>query len=72
MFKVPFRAIYTDTLVTWAKTTFWCHVVVRVFPEAIDIESDVLVGLYIEDPLTFYEQYAHRLRRIEKARQKRE
>lgn len=42
--KVPGRQVYADSFVRWARATFWCHVVLRVFPHAFDFgtqaESD--------------------------------
>lgn len=32
--KVPFRQVYCDTLLTWLRATIWCHVVLRLYPYA--------------------------------------
>lgn len=55
--KVPFRQVYTSTFADWVRQTFWCHVVIRVFPGAVDLKSDALSEVYREKPETMYEQY---------------
>lgn len=35
--KVPFRQVYCDSLRQWARAVFWCHVVVRIFPRAVEV-----------------------------------
>jgi len=55
--KVPFRSVYAFGLREWLKATFWCHVVIRVFPYVADLGSDALLELYLEDPKEFLEQY---------------
>lgn len=64
MYKIPFRHVYADNLVGWAKCTFWCHVVIRVFPHGRDLGSDALVPMYIDRPESFFEQYEGTLRDI--------
>ena len=34
--KVPFRDVYADGFSSWAKYTFWCHVVLKLYPTAYD------------------------------------
>ncbi len=60
--KVPFRQVYCATLEDCVKQTFWCHVVIKVFPNVIDINSDALVQHYPESPRMFYEQYSWRIK----------
>ncbi len=55
--KVPFRSVYCNTFVEWARQTFWCHVVIRIFPGAIDLHSDALVHFYKKEPTMFFDQY---------------
>ena len=62
MYKIPLRQIYTGTFVAWVKETFWCHVVIRLFPFALDLYSDSLKGYYLENPSAFFEQYEPRIR----------
>lgn len=64
MYKVPFRQSYTLTLKDWLKQTFWCHVVIKVFPSLIDLETDSLSQSYIEHPEKFYEQYEWLIYRV--------
>lgn len=68
MYKVLFRQIYCDTFRTWLRAMFWCHVVIRIFPEAIDLASDVLVEHYLEEPGAMGEQFRYRLLRIAQRR----
>lgn len=41
--KVPFREVYCWGWKTWLKATFWCHVVMRLFPRATELPSDSTV-----------------------------
>lgn len=73
MLKVPFRQVYCDTFVGWLKATLWCHLVIKVFPFAVDLGSDSLLDDYVRDPAgaaLFYGQYEGFLRRarIERAK----
>jgi len=34
--KVPFRQVYCDTFWRWVKSTVWCHIVIKVYPNASD------------------------------------
>ena len=61
--KVPFRQIYCNTFKQWLKSTFWCHVVIKVFPHCVDLGSDALVPFYPDDPGMFYEQYQWHINR---------
>lgn len=56
-YKVPFRQVYTVTLLDLIRETLWCHFVIRVFPGAVDLRSDPLADLYAESPEKMYEQY---------------
>lgn len=56
-YKVPFRQAYTETFKDWLKQTFWCHIVIKVFPALIDLESDGLKKRYIGNPEMFYDQH---------------
>jgi hypothetical protein len=33
-YKIPYRQCYADTLTSWMRWTLWCHLVLRVFPDA--------------------------------------
>lgn len=61
-YKVPFRDVYCDTFAGWMRQTFWCHVVIRVFPKCHDFGSDALVPLYRENPAAMAEQLDFLLR----------
>lgn len=62
-YKVPFRMVYCDTLVDWIRYTLWCHVVIKLWPNVFDLGADPLVGMYLEKPETFFEQYEFAIRR---------
>lgn len=70
-YKVPFRQAYATTFAGWLKYTFWCHVVIRVFPDCVDLGSDALVPYYLERPETFFEQYRFMLARVDGERSRR-
>jgi hypothetical protein len=36
LWKVPFRQVYNDSFRSWLRSTFWCHVVLRLYPGASD------------------------------------
>ena len=57
MWKVPFRQVVCPTLKSCVKYTIWCHLVIRIFPCAIDFASDGLLSLYKQDNKTMFEQY---------------
>ena len=38
-YKVWFRQIYCSTFRQWLEQMFWCFVVIKVFPEAMEMES---------------------------------
>jgi hypothetical protein len=57
MWKVPFRQVYCDLFLDMVRQTFWCHVVIRVFPRAVDLASDALHEVYRDRPEAMYEQY---------------
>jgi len=59
MYKVPFRQVYCHTFIDCLRSTFWCHVVTRIFPGAADLASDSLRDCYAERPDMMYEQYKH-------------
>lgn len=63
MYKVPFRRCYTYTFKDWLKQTFWCLVVIKIFPHLIDLESDSLKDQYVDNPELFHEQYRGFIRR---------
>lgn len=62
-YKVPFRQVYCETLSLWLKETVWCHLVLRVFPHALDLGSEP-VETYLEEPVTFFQQHELALRRV--------
>jgi hypothetical protein len=62
MYKVPFRQSYTNSVADLIKQTFWCHVVIRVFPRAVDLSTDALADCYRERPAMMFEQYQSFLR----------
>lgn len=64
MWKVPFRQVYCDTFGNWLRTTFWCHVVIKVFPHVVDFGGDALVDEYLREPKMLFEQYVWMLREI--------
>lgn len=66
--KIPFRAVYTDSFRSWLKLTFWCHVVIRVFPHVHDFERDALLDLYVEQPETLFEQMECHIREAQSQR----
>lgn len=35
--KVPFRQVYCDTFWTWVRAIIWCHFVLRLFPNAVEV-----------------------------------
>lgn len=39
LWKVPFRDVYCTTFGGMLKQTLWCHVVLRAFPDVIDVGS---------------------------------
>lgn len=55
--KVPFRSVYCDSFRSWLKQTFWCHVVIKVFPHLIDLASDPQLHEMVDSPEFFHEQY---------------
>lgn len=59
MWKVPRRSILCESFTDMLRQTFWCHVVVRIFPFARDISSDSLLEMYVAEPRSFFEQYEH-------------
>lgn len=63
MWKVPFRDVYCESLIDCAKQTLWCHLVIKVFPNAADIDSDALVAMYPGNPAMLYDQYKWRIDR---------
>jgi hypothetical protein len=64
--KVPFRQVYCATFKDWLRSTFWCLVVIKVFPQAVNLASDALVQFYLKKPEMFFEQYEHRLLEIDR------
>lgn len=62
--KVPFRQVYCATLVECLRQTIWCHFVIRVWPNCINLGSDSLVPLYQRDPNLFHEQYKFMIDRV--------
>lgn len=36
MYSVPFRNVVIDSFVGWLRATFWCHIVLRLYPNASD------------------------------------
>lgn len=66
--KVPFRQVYCFSFVDWLRQTFWCHVVIKVFPNAIDLGGDPLVPHYKNNPKMFYEQYEFAIDRVQEER----
>ena len=35
-YRVPFRQVYCDTFGSWLKAILWCHVALRLYPNASD------------------------------------
>jgi hypothetical protein len=61
--KVPFRQVYCDSVGSWLKAVLWCHVVIKVFPFVIDLES--LPQHYLTgDKSTFLEQFDFMFKRV--------
>lgn len=55
--KVPFRQVYCESVRQWLKAVAWIFFVMKVFPDAVDLGSDALLGLYVGHPSLFAEQY---------------
>jgi hypothetical protein len=67
--KVPFRQVYCESFLSAIKQTFWCHVVIRVFPNVHDFGSDALVDLYIDEPETLFDQFEWVLKKVQNERE---
>ena len=64
MYKVIKRSIYCETFVSWLKTNLWCHLIIKIYPNVIDLQSDSLVELYLEKPNEFFKQYKWMLLKV--------
>lgn len=62
--KVPFRMVYCNSFKEWVKHSIWCHFVIKIWDNLIDLDSDGFVGVYLENPGKFYEQYEWMIRRV--------
>lgn len=63
MWKVPFRQVYCSTFKNCLKQTFWCLVVIKVFPHCVDFGS-APVEMYIKNPELVGEHYGFVLKRV--------
>ena len=64
MYKIPFRRIYCDTFKSYIKELIWVFVVIKIFPNCHNFESDALRNSYINNPTLLYEQLEHHLLKI--------
>lgn len=55
--KVPGRSIITFSFLDWVKSIVWCYFVLKIWPHIADFGSDALMGIYLEEPELFMEQY---------------
>lgn len=67
MWKVPFRQVYCDTFKECLRATFWCHVVIKVFPHVIDLEKTPFLAEYKKDPAFFRDQYMYAIDAAERS-----
>ena len=38
-YKVPFRMIYCETIGQWVRETVWCHIVLKIWPNATSTKA---------------------------------
>jgi hypothetical protein len=62
--KVPRRQVYTHNFKSWIKETLWCHLVLKLWPNIIDLGSDPLRSEYVENPQMFLDQYKWLIYRV--------
>lgn len=60
--KVPLRSVYCPTLKSWALATLWCHLVLRLWPDVIDVGSQPDFAL--TDGAKFLDQHGSWFRRV--------
>lgn len=60
--KVPFRQVYCPDFKSWLRATIWCHVVLRLFPDVIDVGSQPDFAL--TDGAKFLDQHGSWFRRV--------
>lgn len=60
--KVPFRNVISTTFWGMVKQTIWCHFVIKLWPNLIDVDSSPEFAL--EDEQKFAEQYRFMLARV--------
>lgn len=60
--KVPFRSKFCDSFRGMLKSTVWCHLVLRLFPNVVDLDQGPL------DREHFLKHYEFALRRVEWSR----
>lgn len=64
--KVPFRQVYCGSFGDMLRQTFWCLVVIKLWPNLIDVDS--CADFCLEDGQKFLEQHATWFERVRKNR----